>query len=291
MASLSLLCQRCTRPAVLAAQSLPCRSFSTTPAALAKLNKPKIRVPGKKAMEAKRRRKAALAAKEDEKREKLPLTEAIKVLRAVEVASPNCSYELFVKTTLGSGMAVPKGRVSLPREAKPPKEDKILVFAEGKKAEEARKAGAHIVGGTELIEGIASNRIRATTILCTPDLIKPITPRLGRILGPLGLFPSERRGTVTDDIAGYIKKLAGTSEWRADKAGNIRAPIGMLHFPTEDVVNNFQHFMTSVKRATGHIQEHGDGRRRTGGEVKRVIPIAKVMLSSKSGPGIRIADA
>lgn len=64
-----------------------------------------------------------------------------------------------------------------------------------------------------------------------------------------------------------------------------------LHFPTEDVVNNFQHFMTSVKRATGHIQEHGDGRRRTGGEVKRVIPIAKVMLSSKSGPGIRIADA
>ena len=78
---------------------------------------------------------------------------------------------------------------------------------------------------------IASNRIRATTILCTPDLIKPITPRLGRILGPLGLFPSERRGTVTDDIAGYIKKLAGTSEWRADKAGNIRAPIGMVRSP------------------------------------------------------------
>ena len=59
-----------------------------------------------------------------------------------------------MKTTLGSGMAVPKGRVSLPREAKPPKEDKILIFAEGKKAEEARKAGAHIVGGTELIEGV-----------------------------------------------------------------------------------------------------------------------------------------
>ena len=99
MASLSLLCQRCTRPAAFAAQvalfpllaelhsytthsqSLPCRSFSTTPAVFAKQNKPKIRVPGKKAMEAKRRRKAALAAKEDEKREKLPLTEAIKVLR------------------------------------------------------------------------------------------------------------------------------------------------------------------------------------------------------------------
>lgn len=213
------------------------------------------------------------------------------MLRAVEVASPNCSYELFVKTTLGSGMAVPKGRVSLPREAKPPKEDKILVFAEGKKADEARKAGAHIVGGLELVEGIANNRIRATTILCTPEFIKPITPRLGRVLGPLGLFPSERRGTVTNDVAGYIKKLSGTSEWRADKSGNIRAAIGMLHFPTEDVVSNFQHFMTSVKRATGHIHEQGSGARRGGGgDIKRVIPIAKVMLSSKSGPGIRIAD-
>ena len=101
---------------------------------------------------------------------------------------------------------------------------------------------------------IASNRIRATTILCTPDLIKPITPRLGRILGPLGLFPSERRGTVTDDIAGYIKKLAGTSEWRADKAGNIRAPIGMVRLtdlnPSHVLANNLMLSSTSPPRTS-----------------------------------------
>lgn len=73
-----------------------------------------------------------------------------------------------------------------------------------------------------------NNRHRATTILCTPQLIKTITPKLGRFLGPLGLMPSERRGTVTEDIAGYIQRLRGTSEWRADRAGNIRTPIAQV---------------------------------------------------------------
>jgi large subunit ribosomal protein L1 len=143
-------------------------------------------------------------------------------------------------------MAVPRGRVNLPREAKAKAEDKILVFAEGRQAEDAKKAGAHIVGGPELIEGvraiapcvnplltymqILNNRHRATTILCTPALIRTITPRLGRFLGPLGLMPSERRGTVTEDIAGYIGRLRGTSEWRADRKGSIRAPIATVRF-------------------------------------------------------------
>jgi len=75
---------------------------------------------------------------------------------------------------------------------------------------------------------ILNNRIRATTILCSPSLIRSITPKLGRFLGPLGLMPSERRGTVTEDIAGYIQRLQGTMEWRADRAGNIRAPIAKV---------------------------------------------------------------
>ena len=63
-----------------------------------------------------------------------------------------------------------------------------------------------------------------------PSLIRAITPKLGRFLGPLGLMPSERRGTVTEDIAGYISRLQGSSEWRADKAGNIRAPIAAVGY-------------------------------------------------------------
>lgn len=76
-------------------------------------------------------------------------------MQAVEVASPKNTYELFIKTEIKSGIAVPKGRVNLPREAKPSSEEKILVFAEGRQAEEARKAGAHIIGGTELVDGVS----------------------------------------------------------------------------------------------------------------------------------------
>lgn len=71
------------------------------------------------------------------------------------MASPNATYELSIKTEIKSGVAVPKGRVNLPREAKPRAEDRILVFAEGRQAEEAKKAGAHIIGGTELIDGVS----------------------------------------------------------------------------------------------------------------------------------------
>jgi len=246
-------------------------------------------VPSKKALATKQRRKAAIEAKIDEKREKLPLAEAINVLRAVEVVSPNSLYELFIKTEIRNGVAVPRGRVNLPRDAKPKAEEIVLVFAEGRQADEARKAGAHIVGGTELIDGILNNRHRATTILSTTSLIKAITPRLGRYLGPLGLMPSERRGTVTDDIAGYLQRLRGTSEWKADKAGNIRTPIAMLNFPIEDVVKNVRHFLASVKKATGNTKDIENDRKGKG-NAKPVTPIVKVMLSSRQGPGIRISD-
>jgi large subunit ribosomal protein L1 len=74
----------------------------------------------------------------------------------VEVARPNATYEIVVKTGMIRGTTIPKGRINLPREAKPKKEDKILVFADGKLAKEARDAGAHFVGGEEMIEGVSS---------------------------------------------------------------------------------------------------------------------------------------
>ncbi|KAJ3989030.1 ribosomal protein L1-like protein [Lentinula detonsa] len=244
----------------------------------------KIRTPSKKALAAKQKRRAAKAALKQGKLEQLPLLDAISTLRAVEVASPKAMYELYVKTEMGSGVAVPKGRFKLPKEAKARAEEKILVFAEGRQAEEAKKAGAHVVGGIELIDGILNNRIRATTYLSTTSLIRAITPRLGRFLGQQGLMPSERRGTVTDDIAGYIERIQGTSEWKADKTGNIHMPIGSMHFSVDDVVRNFRHFMTSVKKSTGNIK---DNRQK---ETKKPVVINKVLLSSTRGPGIRIID-
>ncbi|PFH52317.1 hypothetical protein AMATHDRAFT_74365 [Amanita thiersii Skay4041] len=267
------------------------RLFSTSsPLLLIRRDKQStIRIPSKKAAAAKARRRAAKAAKADEAAEKLTLADAISVLRAVEVASPNSTYELLIKTEIKNGVAVPKGRVNLPREAKPKSQETILVFAEGRLAEEAKKAGAHIVGGPELIEGVVNNKYRATTILCTPALIRAITPKLGRVLGPLGLMPSERRGTVTEDIAGYIQRIQGTSEWRADKSGNIRVPIAKMHFPVEDVIKNVRYFLSSVKRATGNAKED-DTKKAKSTSTKPVTTISKVMLSSCQGPGIRISD-
>ncbi|KAG6846059.1 hypothetical protein H0H87_006423 [Tephrocybe sp. NHM501043] len=260
MSSVLSLCRQCwlTGRPNLGLQ----RQFTTTPILLAKRQKqPKIRIPSKKAAAAKARRKAAIASKNLDRSEFLSVVDAISVLRSVEVASPNSTLDLYIKTEIKNGVAVPKGRVTLPREAKKMSEDKILVFAEGRQAEEAKKAGADIVGGTELIDGVINNRFKATTILCTPDLIKAITPRLGRVLGPLGLMPSDRRGTVTDDIAGYIRRISGTSEWRADKTGNIHMPIGLMHFPVDDMIKNIRHFMASVKRVTGNTKEAEDSRK------------------------------
>ncbi|KAJ7103115.1 ribosomal protein L1-like protein [Mycena belliarum] len=238
-------------------------------------------------MAAKARRRAAKEAKLVDHSNDMSLEEAIAVLRAVEVARPKGCYELYVKTDLrGGGLTVPKGRINIPREPKPKPEDTILVFAEGRQAEEARRAGAHVVGGTELIEAILSNRLKANTILCTPALIRAITPRLGRFLGPLGLMPTERRGTVTDDFEAYIKRVKNSSEWKADRAGNIRMPVARLDFPIDDVVTNFRYVMESIKRATGNIKL----RDRDESNTRRVTPITKVTLSSKSAPSIPISD-
>ena len=142
------------------------------------------------------------------------------------------------------GTTIPKGRLTWPREAKPQSEERILVFAEGRQADEAKRAGAHIVGGLELVDDVStfskppcswliSSQIinghhNPTTILCVPNLLRSITPKLGRVLGPRGLMPSERRGTVTEDIAGYIRRMHGSVEWKGDRAGTIRTAIAKV---------------------------------------------------------------
>ena len=75
---------------------------------------------------------------------------------------------------------------------------------------------------------VISGRRNATTILCVPGLLRSIIPKLGRVLGPRGLMPSERRGTVTDDVAGYIRRMQGSVEWKGDKTGTIRSPIAKV---------------------------------------------------------------
>ncbi|KAL5495029.1 hypothetical protein ACEPAI_491 [Sanghuangporus weigelae] len=247
--------------------------------------------PTKAKLAARERKKALKAKKSIYENEKIPLTDAINILRAVEVAKPNATYELVIKTEMRRGSAVPKGRFNLPREVKAKTKDRVLVFAEGRQAEEAKRAGADFVGGTELIEGVANGRYPATVFLCTPSLIRAITPKLGRVLGPRGLMPSERRGTVTEDIVGYLRRISGSSEWRGDKAGTIRSAVAKMHFPAEDVVRNVHHFLNIVKIATGNAADKSDRQPKSGPKPGQVNPIKRVVLSSTQGPGIQISDA
>ncbi|KAG1771309.1 ribosomal protein L1 [Suillus occidentalis] len=273
--SLGLLCRQCCH-SVLSPRPALVREFSSTPILALRRTK-KIPVLSKKALAAKARKRAAKARKHIYENEKMTLESAIDVIRAVEVAKANATYELVIKTAMSRGSIIPKGRIALHRETKARPEDRILVFAEGRQADEARNAGAHIVGGIELADGI-----------CSTALIRAITPKLGRILGPRGLMPSERRGTVTDDFAGYLRRLSGTTEWKGDKNGVIRMPIGKLHFPIEDVVKNIKQFVAAVKRVTGNqkdAEEKGKSK-----SVKPVNAITRVMLSSTQAPSIQISD-
>ncbi|KAI0035110.1 ribosomal protein L1-like protein [Vararia minispora EC-137] len=243
------------------------------------------------ARQAKKKKVAPKAARRKQTKsiyddEKMSLTDAIQVLRAVEVACPNALYELTIKTGMPRGAPIPKGRISLPREPKKMARDRICVFAEGRPAEEAKAAGADYVGGLEMVEGVATGRIQASIFLCTPGLIRAITPRLGRILGPRGLMPSERRGTVLEDVGRYMRRLAGF-EWKGDKAGTIRTPIAKMTWSSDEVIKNVTHFMNSVKQATGNTRGPSGDRKDAN---KVANPIMKVVLSSRQGPGIRLSD-
>ncbi|KAF9225374.1 ribosomal protein L1 [Gyrodon lividus] len=302
--SLGLLCRRCTFSFV--SPLVHCRQFSSSPVALARnarasprsLVKKKEKAPTKRQLALLARKKAAKGEKSAYAKEKMTLADAISVLRAVEVARPNSTYELVIRTAMSRGAPIPTGRINLSREAKPRKEYRILVFAEGRQADEARRAGAHVVGGLDLVEAVAEGKHNnCTTILCTTSLIRSISTKLGRILGPRGLMPSERRGTVTDDIEGYVQRLQGTTEWRGDKTGTIRMPVGKMHFPMEDVVKNIKQFVLNVRRATGNLKDavaEAEAKAQKGKNksksVKPVNAIVRILLSSTQAPGIQIKD-
>lgn len=130
---------------------------------------------------------------------------------------------------------VPRGRIVFPNAVKRAKSDSILVFAEPRMAELSKAAGAEFAGGMELVEDVVSGKIRPTMVLATPALAKQIAKPLGKVLGPLGLMPAERRGTVMDDPASHIMGTKESQQWSSDKQGVIRTAVAkawsLINFP------------------------------------------------------------
>lgn len=128
------------------------------------------------------------------------------------------------------------------------KKEKIAVLCEPIKIEEAKKSGAEVIGSEDLIEKIASKKINFTKLICTPAMMSKIGKH-GKILGPKGLMPNPKLGTVSSDISKSVKEIkTGLVEIRNDKDGNLASTIGRKSYSTEKLFENFNHFIESVKK-------------------------------------------
>ena len=165
-----------------------------------------------------------------------------------------------------------RGVVSLPKGSG--KDVRVAVFAKGDKAEEAKKAGADVVGAEDLMETIQGGQIDFDRVIATPDMMG-VVGRLGKVLGPKGLMPNPKLGTVTMDVAKAVNDAkSGQVEFRVEKAGIIHAGIGKASFPEADLRANFDAFVDAIAKA-----------KPSGAKGKYV---KKVALSSTMGPGVKI---
>ena len=165
-----------------------------------------------------------------------------------------------------------RGVVTLPKGTG--KTVRVGVFARGDKAEEAKAAGADVVGAEDLLEIVQNGKIEFDRCIATPDLMG-LVGRLGKVLGPKGLMPNPKLGTVTPNVAEAVKAAKGGQvEFRVEKAGIIHSGIGKASFPAEDLRANFDAFVDAIVKA-----------KPSGAKGKYVQRIA---LSSTMGPGLKV---
>ncbi len=204
-----------------------------------------------------------------------PLQEAVPLLQKVKYAK----FDETVEVTLRLGVdpkhadQMVRGTVVLPHGLG--KSKKVLVITSGEKVKEAEAAGADIVGGEELVEKIQKeNWTDFDAVIATPDVMKAVG-KLGKVLGPKGLMPNPKTGTVTFDVARAVTEIkAGKVEFRTDKTALVHVPVGKMSFAPEKLVDNATTLITSVLKAKPVAAK--------GKYIKGVT------LSSSMGPGISI---
>jgi large subunit ribosomal protein L1 len=159
--------------------------------------------------------------------------------------SIDVSMRINLKQSKGGDLSL-RTTVNLPNGSG--KKNKIAVLCEADKIDEAKKSGAEVVGSDDLIEKIAIGKFDFTKLICTPGMMSKIGKH-GKVLGPKGLMPNPKLGTVTTDITKTVKDIkAGLIEIRNDKDGNLGATIGRKSFTSEKLLENYNHFIESVKK-------------------------------------------
>jgi large subunit ribosomal protein L1 len=203
--------------------------------------------------------------------------EAVKLVKSRATAKFDETIELAINLGVDPRHAdqMVRGVVSLPNGTG--RSLRVAVFAKGAKAEEAKKAGADIVGAEELAEAVGKGEVDFERCIATPDMMG-LVGRLGKVLGPRGLMPNPKVGTVTMDVVQAIKDAKGGAvEFRVEKAGVVQAGVGKASFTEDAIVGNVKAFVDSVMKA-----------RPTGA---KGVYMKKISISSTMGPGVKVALA
>ena len=216
------------------------------------------------------------AALEKVDREKTyELTEAVKLAKETAPAKFDETVDLAVRLGVDPRKADQniRGSVVLPKGTG--KKFRVLVFAKGEKEAEAKKAGAEFVGGEDLVKKIQGSWLDFDRVVATPDMMGQVG-KLGKVLGPRGMMPNPKTGSVTFDVKAAIEEIqAGKVEFRVDKSGIVHATLGRVSFSVEDLAENFDALMSTLMKlkpasSKGHY-------------------VKGISLSSTMGPGVKVA--
>lgn len=204
-----------------------------------------------------------------------PLTDAVKMIKNAPKAKFDETIEIAINLDVDPRHAdqMVRGVVSLPNGTG--KTVRVAVFAKGEKAEEAKRAGADVVGADDLAEKVNKGEIEFDRCIATPDMMG-VVGRLGKVLGPRGLMPNPKLGTVTMDVTKAVKEVKGGQvEFRAEKTGIVHAGVGKASFSEVQIAENVRAFFDAIMKAKPTGAKGGSF-------------VKKVSLSSTMGPGVKL---
>ena len=226
----------------------------------------------------KRSKKYTEAVSKVEKSKLYSKEEAVKLVKETSTSKFDGSIEIAMRLNLDTKKADQqlRGAIVLPKGTG--KANRVLVIARGPKATEAKEAGADFVGDTDILEKIEKeNWFEFDTMIATPDMM-PLLGKLGKVLGPKGLMPNPKTGTVTMDIKKAVEEVkAGRVEYRTDSFGNVHGVIGKASFSEADLLENLDAFVAQILRIKP-ASVKGDY-------------VKNISISSTMGPGIKIENS